>query len=369
MPGLTVIAEQALAPVPGGTGRYVTQICTALAQSAPAGWSVRSVTAWHRDTAAAAIAGVDGPDRLPAGRRALAALWQKGLPPWPSGESVHATTPLAPARRGAPLVAMVHDAVPWTHPETLTERGVRWHKAMVARLARNADALITPTEAVADTLRELFPAAAGRIRAVLHGVASLPVPPDAARRRDSLGLPPRYAMTIATLEPRKGLDTVIDSVSSPLVGDVALVVVGQPGWGNVNLMDVARRAGLSAERLIATGRLTDADLAAVLDGATLVVVPSRAEGFGMPVLEAMAAGVPVVHTDVPALVEVAGSAGRSVPVGDVPAMTEAIAEVASDADLALVMSDKGHNRAAQFSWRLSAERLWTVHLELVGRSS
>ena len=97
---LTVIVEQCLAPVPGGTGRYATQITAALAASAPAGWQVRTVTAWHRDLTRARIDGADGPHRLPAGHRVLNQLWRRGLPPTVRGTAVHATTPLAPGSAG-----------------------------------------------------------------------------------------------------------------------------------------------------------------------------------------------------------------------------------------------------------------------------
>ena len=119
---LTVIVEQCLAPVPGGTGRYATQITAALAASAPAGWQVRTVTAWHRDLTRARIDGAEGPHRLPAGHRVLNQLWRRGLPPTVRGAAVHATTPLAPGRQGNAVVT-VHDAVPWTHPETLSPQG------------------------------------------------------------------------------------------------------------------------------------------------------------------------------------------------------------------------------------------------------
>ncbi len=179
---LTVIVEQCLAPVPGGTGRYAREITTAMAAAPPAGWTVRTVTAWHRDTTAAAISGTDGPHRLPAGHRVLSELWRRGLPPSVRGAAVHATTPLAPRRRHG-LVVTVHDAVPWTHPETLTPRGVTWHRVMVGRAAATAEAIVVPSLAVADDLAGLFPAAADRIHVVGHGVTPLPprrMPPTVA---------------------------------------------------------------------------------------------------------------------------------------------------------------------------------------------
>lgn len=357
MPTLTVIAEQILAPVPGGTGRYARQILQALAEHAPRGWDVRSATAWHRDLSAAAVPGVDGPHRLPAGSRVLSQLWMQGLPPWPAGDRVHATTPLAPRSR-RPVVVTVHDTVPWTHPDTLTPRGVAWHRAMIGRAARAADRLVVPTQAVADELAALFPAAAGRIAVVGHGVTALPTTPDAAGRAVALGLPPRYVLSLATVEPRKGLDVLIAAMRDV---PADLVVVGQAGWGDLDLQRWADTAGLDRTRLHLLGRLPDADLGVVLDRAAVLAVPSRAEGFGLPVLEGMAAGVPVVHSDAPALLEVGGGATVSFTRGDVAALAERLTGVLDDPALAADLAARGRLRAADYSWTRAAEQLWALH--------
>lgn len=369
MPELTLIAEQCLAPVPGGTGRYAAQIGAALAATAPPGWTVRSVTAWHRDISAARITGVAGPRRLPSGRRALAALWERGLPPWPAGDSVHATTPLAPARRGAPVVAMVHDVVPWTHPETLTPRGVAWHRVMIGRLAKSADAIVVPSHAVADDLDRLL-RIGDRLHVIPHGVTALPLPAapgDSSRRRSELGLPETYVLTLSTLEPRKGLDVLVHAMASPALAGRTLVVVGQPGWGSVDLTAVASAAGVQPERIRALGWLNDHDLAVVLDGAAVLAVPSRAEGFGLPILEGMASGVPVVHSAVSALTEIAGGAAMGgVPVGDSVALADALAAILDDPLIAARLRDAGLSRAAEFTWELSAGRHWQLHQAAAG---
>jgi len=323
MPVLTVVVDQLLAPVPGGTGRYAREITGALAARPRPGWQVRTVTAWHRDTDAAVIPGVDGPHRLPAGRRALAELWRRGLPPSVRGDRVHATTPLAPSRRHG-LVVAVWDTVPWTHPETLTSRGARWHREMVARAVRRADAIVVSSCAVADELAALFPQIGGRLRVIGLGVTAMQPPADAAGRRARLGLPDRYVLSVATLEPRKGLDVLIRAMAGPAVGDAHLVLVGPPGWGGVDVASVASTAGLRPDRLHRLGRLTDDDLAAVLAGATVLAAPSRAEGFGLPALEAMAAGVPVVATATGGLATLPPDAAHLVPPADPRALAASI---------------------------------------------
>ncbi len=360
MPVLTVVVEQLLAPVPGGTGRYAEQLTTALAAEPRPGWRVRTVTAWHRDMGAARIPGVDGPHRLPAGRRALSELWSHGAPPLVLGDRVHASTPLAPRRRHG-LAVTVHDAVPWTHPETLTPRGVAWHRRMVLRAVRRADAIVVPSTAVADDLAGLFPAAAGRLHVVGHGVTPLPVPADAGPRRRRLALPDRYVLAVATLEPRKGLNTLTRALALAPTAGLDLAVVGPPGWGGIDLGTLAAAAGLVPGRVRALGRLDDADMAAVLAGATVLAAPSLAEGFGLPVLEAMAAGIPVVVSDAPALVELVGSAGLVVPRADARELAAGIAAIADDAALADDLARRGIRRSADYSWSAAADRIWRLH--------
>lgn len=369
---LTLVAEQILSRVPGGTGRYSYEVAAALGSSVPPGWRARSVTAWHGDPVPARVAGVTGPRRLPVEARVLARLWERGLGPSLRGTVVHALTPLAPARlrRGQALVVTVHDAVPYTHPATLTARGAVWHRVMIERAARIASALVVPTEAVAAEL--VAAGVGGRIEVIGEGVAlSLAGPVPAAeieRTRSRLGLPGRYVLTVGTLEPRKGLDVLLDALAEPGSAGVELAVVGQPGWGDTDVAAQAQRRGV-ADRVLVLGRLPDADLAAVMAGAAASVVPSRSEGFGLPLLEAMSRGIPVIHSDAPALVEVAAESGWCVPIGDAPAMSRAIQTVLSDQAVAARMSIAGRLRAADFSWAAVAGRLWDLYREVAESAS
>jgi glycosyltransferase involved in cell wall biosynthesis len=278
---------------------------------------------------------------------------------------VHAPTPLAPPRRGVPLVVTVHDAVPWTHPETLTPRGVAWHRAVIERAAATADAIVVPTVAVSDELTRHV-----RLRhapvVVGEGVSAELVPgADAAARAARLGLPAGdYLVTLATIEPRKGLDVLLSALAAPGCPDVPLLVVGQAGWGSVDVAARAAELGVG-DRVRLMGRLPDDDLAVVLSRAAVLVSPSRAEGFGLPVLEAMAAGVPVVSSDAPALEEVGGGATRTVPVGDVAALAEALADVLGSAATRAELSAAGRRRAADFTWVGAADRLWELYATLL----
>jgi glycosyltransferase involved in cell wall biosynthesis len=365
-PRVTVLLEQVLGPVPGGTGRYAREVAGALVATAPSGASVSVWTAWHRDVSAAAVPGASGPSRLWLPRRPLTLAWERGVGPAPRGAAlVHVPTPLAPPRRRVPLVVTVHDAVPWTHPSTLTPRGAAWHRRVIDRAARTADAVVVPTAAVATELARHVPFRRPPV-VVGEGVSSaLTAPADADARAARLELPDEpYLLTLATIEPRKGLDVLLDALALPSAPPAPLLVAGQSGWGGVDVAARAASLGLDSQvRLL--GRLSDADLAVVLSRAAVLVAPSRAEGFGLPVLEAMAAGVPVVSSDAPALVEVGGGATVTVPVGDAGALAAALWEVLGSSSRRSELAEAGRRRAADFSWEAAARRLWDLYAGLL----
>ncbi|MBB5805909.1 glycosyltransferase involved in cell wall biosynthesis [Saccharothrix ecbatanensis] len=342
MPELVVLTEQLLAPVPGGTGRYTRELAAALAAAAPDGWTVTGVVSRHADVSAAVVPGVEGPRVLPLPRRALIAAWERGVPYWPGGDSVHAFTPFAPPR--GRVVVTVHDTVPWTHPSTLTPRGVAWHQRVISRAVSRAGAIVVPTSVVADELRRYAPGPVP-VHVVGNGVTAFPA-------EEAVDVPPRYVLAIGTIEPRKGFDLVASATEE--LG-VPLVVVGPQGWGGVDLR---------APHVHLLGRLSDAQLAFVLRRAAVLAAPSLAEGFGLPVVEAMAAGVPVVHSDAPALVEVAGGAGIVVPRGDRAALASALRTVLSDTALFGRLVTLGRTRAEAFTWENAARSVWDVHLGL-----
>lgn len=367
---LGVVVEQLLAPAPGGTGRYTREITRAVAARLAADGAPRPTTyvAWHRRVGAAEVPGAAGPYRLPLGRRALAGAWERGLGPAPRGplDVVHAPTLLVPPRRGRALVVTIHDAVPWTHPETLTARGVAFHRRMAARAARDADVVITVSDAAAAEVDAVL-RLGDRLRVVPHGVsAELAVPWDAADRARRLGLPAGgWLASVATLEPRKGLEVALAALARPGGPDLPLAVAGSPGWGGVDLPAAARAVGLAPDRVRVLGPLGDADLASVLGGATALVAPARSEGFGLPVLEAMALGVAVVASDAPALVELCDGAAEHVPVDDVDALAAALRHVVDDAAHRARLVAAGRRRAAQFTWQRAAELTLAAYADAV----
>lgn len=378
MTTLHVILDQIVSEVPGGIGRYAEELTRALIETAPSGSDVAGVVSASPESdyerIATLLPGLTGLYKSPLARRELSAAWQHGVTRLPGHGLVHAMSLLAPLARHDRLndldqvAVTIHDAIPWTHPKTLTPRGVRWHRAMAARAQKYADAVVVPTHSVAAELADVFDFG-DRVR-VIGGAVSprLALPIDADARAARLGLPERYLLSVGTLEPRKGLEPLIRSLAVPEAVDLPLIVVGQPGWGGVDVEQVASDAGLDPGRISVLGRLDDPDLAVVLARATVFVFPSLAEGFGLPVIEAFSLGTPVVHSDAPALLEVSDGAGLAVertPAESYPnRLAQSIRSVADDPQLAKRLGYAGLDRAQAYDWKRSAEAVWQLHADL-----
>ncbi|PPL19492.1 glycosyltransferase family 4 protein [Microterricola pindariensis] len=378
MTTLRVVVDQIIAPAPGPIGQYSEEITRALIQSAPRGCDVEGiVSAAQREKyerLEAALPGLRGLYTTTLPRRELAAAWQLGITASSGNGMIHAPGLFAPLRRhdrvndGVQVAVTVHDLLAWTHPESLSTATVAWHKAMMRRARKHADAIVVPSHALAAQLMERFELG-DRVR-VIPGAArsGLVLPADAEQRAAALGLPKRFILTSGSLEPRKGVTALIEGLGRSGGPALPLVVLGAPSWGDVELDAVADDAGLAEGRVLALDKLSPSDLAVVLSRAAVFVAPSRAEGFSASIIEAFQFGVPVVHSDAAALVEVAGDAGVSVELADAAGyperLADAVALVLGDDALAERMSVSGRDRSRAFSWRDAAERVWQLHADL-----
>ncbi|GAA2040868.1 glycosyltransferase family 1 protein [Agromyces tropicus] len=375
---LRVIVDQLIAPVPGPIGRYSEALARALIESAPAGCAVEGIVSSSLpsdyDRVHAALPGLSGLYRSSLARRELAAAWQFGVTTSPGGGMIHATSLFAPLRRhdrtvpGEQVVATVHDVLAWSHPESLTTASVAWQKAMLKRARRHADAVVVPTHALAERLASIVDLG-DRIRVI--GTAprlglAIPAQGDAIAR--GLGLPSEYLVVEGSLEPRKGVIDLLQALGRPGVPEIPLVVVGPESYGEQHLATVAEEAGVAPNRVHAVEPADAAELAVVLAGATAFVAPSHDEGDGTELIEAFSLGVPVIHSDAPAYVEVSADAGLAVPVGVgggyVERLAAAVTSVVEQRDLADRLSVAGGDRANAFDWRDSAERVWQLHADL-----
>lgn len=378
---LRVVVDELVSDEPGGARRYTEELTRQLIATAPAGCEVEGIVSnvgdEQLDEVRRLLPGIATVTRLPLPRRELALAWQSGIAVGSSEGMLHAPTLLAPLRKHArfehqQIAVTIHDTLAWTHPDSLGQGVALWTKAMAKRARKHADAVVVPTHAVADRLAD-FIDFGDRIRVIGGAPATtLRLPADADERAARLGLPERYAFTLGTVEPRKGLAPLIRAVARPEAQEIPLLIAGPDRVGERSATGVAAAAGLPEDRVRPLGRLDDADLAVALDRATLFVYPSLAEGFGLPIVEAFKFGLPVVHSDDPALVEVAAGAGLVVErpekadddAGYTERLAAAIGRVLSDGELRSRLGVLASDRARAFSWRDSAERVWQLHADL-----
>jgi glycosyltransferase involved in cell wall biosynthesis len=271
----------------------------------------------------------------------------------------------APWLAPCPVVLTVHDLIGWLFPENLPPVArfywARWLPASI----RAADAIVVDSQQTRRDVLRLLPEVAARTRVV--PLAADPrfreLPPEAsAALRGRLGLPERVLLYAGTIEPRKGLDTLVEAwalVAGQLPA-VELVIAGQEGWFAERLHAQVERLGLG-RRVHFLGYLADEDLPALYALAELFVFPSRYEGFGLPPLEAMACGTPVIASNAASLPEVLGDAAVLVPPGDAPMLARALLLGLAQPELRAALRQRGLARAALFSWPRSARMVLEIY--------
>jgi len=281
---------------------------------------------------------------------------------------------LAPINVVCPFANVVHDLAIIRRPEFFNFGKLALQRPLLPLVVRRAAAVGTVSQASARDIIELLGVPEHRVLMLPgapHPACGVPSESEIARVRAQYGLKRRYVVSVGTLEPRKNLPTLLRAFdrlrarTGTPTADLDLVVIGGRGWRDKELRaEIATR--LASGRLHTLGYVPENDLVALYGGAEVLAYPSHFEGFGLPVVEAMACGTPVVTTDVPALREVSGSAAVLVPLGDEVALADAVATFVSDPELRAAARARGLARAATFSWEGSAERLWRFARETVG---
>jgi glycosyltransferase involved in cell wall biosynthesis len=258
---------------------------------------------------------------------------------------------------GCPTVVTVHDLAIYRNPEWFPARQPLSTGWVVPRSMRRADVLIAVSQNTARDLEAIFDIPADRIAVVPEGVSKRFRPlgtDDLAEARQRLRLPERFILFVSTIEPRKNLGTLLEAWAM-MRDRPDLVVVGGWGWRYEPIKAQMQRMGPGLHHLQG---LDPGELPAVYNLALALAHPAWYEGFGLPPLEAMACGTPVIVSDRSSLPEVVGDAGLVVPADDPNAWRQALEAVVGDADLAAVLRSKGILRAAEFSWARTAELTW-----------
>lgn len=347
-----------------GIGRYTWELARALAGREGTDVSLVAVT-WRgaerlpQQAAEAGAAAVT--TRFPA--RLARELWLRTG--WPTVELLgarldvmHGTNFVLPASRAAGVIT-IHDLGYLRFPEQL-RRDVARYAALVPWALRRGAIVCVPTRAVAEEVLASYRLAPDRVVVTPLGVAPrwfLPAPPADALSR--LRLPEHYFVFVGTLEPRKNLPRLIDAyrqLRDESAERPELVLVGPPGWGEQ--LELAGPHGADGGVRV-TGWLDDDELHAVVAGSCALVLPSRYEGFGLPALEAMASGVPVVAGDVPALREVCGPHAWYADPDDTPALVEGLRRASGGHGPTTPAARRAH--AGRFTWAATAAATGTAY--------
>ncbi len=307
-----------------------------------------------------------------SGKNPLARLWREHvlLPLACRRERVdvlHCPKSAVPFWSPCPVVVTLHDLIPIKHPETERFAARIYWRLQIPIAARRSAFIITDSEHARREIMADFRVAPEKIRAIMLGFDPAMIEErDAvagAAVRGKYGLPNDYILYVGTIQPRKNLDTLIEAFSllkgkGTFAGK--LVIVGRKGWLYDTLFSRISDLGLGDEVLF-TGFVPDEELPFIYDGARVFVYLSLFEGFGLPPLEAMACGVPVVTSDTTSLPEVVGDAGIAVPPLDVERVAEALQRVLNNEETATAMREQGRRRAKSFSWEAAAKETLDVY--------
>ena len=344
-----ILVEQNWNAVPGGTARATNDLISSLLDHTTV--DVVGVKGKHRKGPT-----LDLPDRLdtiqvPVPGRILTEGWSRTEKPsldrWVEADIVHAPAYVLPATN-KPLIATIHDLAFVHHPEWFTPNGVAFFLRFLERVVDQQLSVFVPSQATAkDCIARGI--SERRIHVVPWGV-DLEVASEAAIDdvRARYELPDEFVLFVGTLEPRKNLLTLAGAMEHH--PDVPLLVAGPEGWGDVEV---------PGARIL--GRIPEGDVEPLMAAATVLAYPSHLEGFGLPVLEAMAQGTPVVTTKGTAPAEILGDAGLSVDTRRERAIADAIGQLIESPSDRAAMGEIGKQRASTYRWEETAKRTAEIY--------
>lgn len=285
---------------------------------------------------------------------------------------VHGTNFVVPPTQWGKEIVTVHDLTPVHFPEMCLPQVRRFPDA-IRRAIRRGAFVHTPSEAIRAEVIEYFGVNPERVRAIPHGIPtdsySSAGPPSSALIEIDLAITRgmRLILATGTIEPRKDYPTLLrafDQLASDLK-DVFLVIAGSRGWG-AEEFDATLASLRYRDRVHVLGWVENSDRAWLYEHASIFTYPSKYEGFGLPPLEAMRAGVPTVVTNVAAVREVVGDAALAVPIGDVEAFAGGMSAVLSDASIGERLRSEGLRRVSRYRWDRTGELMRTWYRQVVG---
>lgn len=285
----------------------------------------------------------------------------------------HAPDHHIPRLKHIPVVATIMDAIPLAHPEWASARLRRVKNFAFRRMAQTAERIVTISAFSKADIVHYFDIPPERIDVTYLGVNPVYAQPiDEAQRTAVLakyGLPPGFFIFVGTIQPRKNVARILAAhrlLPEALQRDFPLVVVGRNGWGTDELLPE-----LNGLQQRGCGKwlnnVTDTELHALLQSARALVYPSLYEGFGLPVLEGFAAGLPVISSNTTSIPEVAADAALLVDPSSAEAIAEAMRQLAEDKSLAVRLAERGRERVKQFTWEACGVQTMQVYRSVAGK--
>jgi glycosyltransferase involved in cell wall biosynthesis len=287
--------------------------------------------------------------------------WPIGLPLYCRRASFalfHGTNFDLPYWSACPRVLTIHDLSLLLFPQTHQEHLVRRARRVLPLVARKATAIITPSETVKREVCEHLRVSDEKVFAIPEAARACFYPATSSETLQRLGVEPEFILFVGTVEPRKNLLALVRALER--ITKIQLVIAGQKGWLSDDLMAYLDRSEIR-HRVLFTGHLSDDDLRALYSSCRVFVYPSLYEGFGLPLLEAMACGAPVVTSNVGSIVETVGDAARLVSPTDVDDLAHALTSLLNDHRERAHLSSAGIAHAKNFSWQRTAAATWNVY--------
>ena len=310
--------------------------------------------------------------RWPTDKPITRIAWEQSV--WPlaamqvQADLLHSMAFVTPLLNRKPTIVTVYDLSFEHYPERYTRFKRTYLQTQTRRSVRQASHVVTIAEDGKRDVVKMYGVSPEKVDVVTPGVdfdVFRPIPtPQLTQFKQKHQLTKRFILHVGTLQPRKNLPTLIDAYAALNDPDVELIFVGGKGWLYDDIFAKVEQLGLT-ERIRFTGFVPDDQLPLWYNAASVLVMPSVYEGFGIPIADAMACGTPVIASNASSLPEVVGDAGLLFYPQDVAALTECIHKILNDVALAHVLSERGLQQAKRFSWIQSGQKMAAVYRKVL----